>query len=111
MKRRGPRMATGKVRRRGLRYLSPVRLVVFVFFHFIFLILLLTHLDYKKKITIKIKKFWKKILKSTLKLGVNENKWIEYTKELMKEISVRKYMEAGDKCNSVIRTVVEDQAW
>jgi len=46
-----------------------------------------------------------------LKLGVNENKWTEYTKELVKEISVGKCMEAGDKCNSIIRTIGEDQAW
>jgi len=46
-----------------------------------------------------------------LKLGVNENKWTEYTKELVKEISVGKCMEAGDKCNSMIRTIGEDQAW
>ena len=39
-----------------------------------------------------------------LKLGVNENKWTEYTKELMKEIPIGKYMEVEDKCNSVIRT-------
>ena len=46
-----------------------------------------------------------------LKIGVNENKCIEYTKEIMKEIPIGKYMEAGDKCNSVIRTVGENQAW
>jgi len=39
-----------------------------------------------------------------LKLGINENKWTEYTKELMKEISIGKYIEAGNKCNSMIRT-------
>jgi len=31
------------------------------------------------------------------KLGVNENKQTKYTKELMKEISIGKYTEAGDK--------------
>ena len=43
-----------------------------------------------------------------LKLEVNKNKWTEYTKELMKEISIGKCTEAGDKCNSVIRTKEED---
>ena len=46
-----------------------------------------------------------------LKLGVNKNKQIEYTKELMKENLCWKCVEAGDKCNSVIRTMEEDQAW
>ena len=44
------------------------------------------------------------------KLRVNENKQIEYTKRLVKEISVGKYMKAGDKCNSMIKTMGEDQA-
>ena len=34
MKRRGPRIAPEKVRRRGLHYLPPVRLVV-LFFYFL----------------------------------------------------------------------------
>jgi len=42
---------------------------------------------------------------------VNENKWTEYTKELMKEIPVEKCTEAGDKYNSIIRTVEEDWVW
>jgi len=46
-----------------------------------------------------------------LKLGINENKWTEYTKKIIKEITVGKCMEAEDKCNSVIRTMGEDQAW
>jgi len=46
-----------------------------------------------------------------LKLGVNENKQTEYTKKLVKEISVGKYAEAENKCNSVIRTIREDWAW
>jgi len=46
-----------------------------------------------------------------LKLEVNKNKQIEYTKELIKEISIGKYMEAGDKCNSMIRIVGEDRTW
>ena len=29
-------------------------------------------------------------------------------KELMKEISIGKYVEAGNKCNSVIRTIREE---
>ena len=45
------------------------------------------------------------------KLRVNENKWTEYTKKLMKENPHWKCMEAGDKCNSVIRTMEEDWAW
>jgi len=45
------------------------------------------------------------------KLRVNENKWTEYTKKLMKENLYWKYMEIGNKCNSVIRTMGEDQAW
>jgi len=38
MRRRGPRMAPGKVERRKLHHLSPVRLVVLLmkFFYFIF---------------------------------------------------------------------------
>ena len=46
----------------------------------------------------------KETLKSVQKLGVNENKQTEYTKELMKEIPIGKYMEAGDKYNSMIKT-------
>jgi len=46
-----------------------------------------------------------------LKLGVNENKQTEYTKELMKEIHLGKCIEAGDKCNSMIRTKGVDRAW
>ena len=45
------------------------------------------------------------------KLRVNENKWTEYTKEFMKEISIRKCVEARDKCNSIIRTIGENWAW
>jgi len=45
------------------------------------------------------------------KLEFNENKQTEYTKELIKEIPIRKCMEAGDKCNSMIRTKKVDQAW
>jgi len=44
-------------------------------------------------------------------LRVNENKWTEYTKELMKEIPIGKCVEAGDKCNSMIRTMGENRAW
>jgi len=46
-----------------------------------------------------------------LKLRVNENKQIEYTKKLVKKIPVGKYTETEDKCNSMIRTIGEDQAW
>jgi len=52
----------------------------------------------------------KETLKSVQKLGVNENKQTEYTKELMKEIPIGKYMEAEDKCHSVIRTKGVNQA-
>jgi len=52
----------------------------------------------------------KKTLESMLKLGVNENKWTEYTRKLMKGISIGKCIEVGDKCNSMIRTVGENQA-
>jgi len=45
------------------------------------------------------------------KLGVNENKRTEYTKKLMKENPRWECMEAGDKCNSVFRTMGEDWAW
>jgi len=47
-------------------------------------------------------------VKSAWKLRVNENKQIEYTKELVKEIPIGKCAEAGDKCNSVIRTMGEN---
>jgi len=53
----------------------------------------------------------KKTPKSAWKLRVNENKWTEYTKKLMKENPHWEYMEAKDKCNSMIRTMGEDQAW
>jgi len=46
-----------------------------------------------------------------LKLEVNKNKWTEYTKELMNEISIGKCMKVKDKCNSIIRTKGVDQAW
>jgi len=49
--------------------------------------------------------------KSAWKLRVNENKWTEYTQKLMKENSHWKYTEAGDKCNSMFRTMGEDKAW
>jgi len=53
----------------------------------------------------------KEAQKSIQKLRVNENKWTEYTKKLMKENPCWKYTEAGDNCNSVFRTMEEDQAW
>jgi len=46
-----------------------------------------------------------------LKLGVNENKQTEYTKELMKEISIGKCIEIEDNCNSMIRIKGVDWAW
>jgi len=45
------------------------------------------------------------------KLRVNENKQTEYTKKLMKENLCWEYMEAGDKCSSMIRTMGGGQAW
>jgi len=45
------------------------------------------------------------------KLRINKNKRTEYTKELAKEISIGKCAETGDKCNSVIRTMGENQDW
>ena len=54
-------------------------------------------------------KVLKETPKSVLKLEVN--KQTEYTKELMKKIPIGKCMEAGNKCNSVIRTIGEDQAY
>jgi len=59
------------------------------------------------KISLKV---LKRNLRSVQKLGVNENKWTEYTKELMKEVPTERCMEAGDKYNSVIRTKGVDQA-
>ena len=44
------------------------------------------------------------------KLRVNENRQIEYTKKLMKENPHWECIEVGDKCNSMIRTMEEDQA-
>ena len=46
-----------------------------------------------------------------LKLKVNEIKWTEYTKKLIKKIPIRKCAEIGDKYNNIIRTVEENQAW
>ena len=46
----------------------------------------------------KFESFEKKTPKSVRKLQVNENKWTEYTKKLMKEIPVAECAEAGDKC-------------
>jgi len=45
------------------------------------------------------------------KLRVNENKWTEYTKKLMKGNSCWGCVEAGDKYNSMIRTMGEVRAW
>jgi len=44
-----------------------------------------------------------------LKLGIN--KQTEYTKKLIKEIPFGKCAEIEDKCNSMIRTMGENQAW
>ena len=53
----------------------------------------------------------KRNLEKCAEAGVNKNKWTEYTKELMKEISIGKCIETGDKYNNVIRTVGENWAW
>jgi len=45
------------------------------------------------------------------KLRINENKRTEYTKKLMKENPLWECMEAGDKCNSVFRTMGENWVW
>jgi len=44
------------------------------------------------------------------KLEINENKQTEFTKELIKEIPVGKYIEVGDKCHSMIKIKGVDQA-
>ena len=44
------------------------------------------------------------------KLGINKNKQTEYTKELIKEIPIGKYTEAGEKYNNMIRTKKVDWA-
>ena len=56
-------------------------------------------------------KFEKKTPKSAQKLRVNENKWTEYTKKLMKENPCWKYTETGDNYNSVFRIMGENQTW
>ena len=56
-----------------------------------------------------------KVLKRNLKKCAKAEgwceEWTEYTKELMKKIPIGKCMEAEDKCNSMIRTMEENQAW
>jgi len=46
--------------------------------------------------------------KKCAKARVNENKQIEYTKELMKKIPIGKCSEAENKYHSVIRTMEVD---
>jgi len=58
-----------------------------------------------------LKVFEKKPPKNAQKLRVNENKQTEYTKKLNKGNPYWECTEAGNKCNSVIRTMEEDQAW
>jgi len=50
----------------------------------------------------------KETLKIVWKLRVNENKWTEYTKKLMKKNPHWKYAETENNCNSVFRTMGED---
>ena len=111
--RRGLRMVLGKVRRKKLHFLPPVRLVVLFFILIVIFFLWFKCVSKKiKKITWKeVWKFWKKTPKSMLKLGINKNKWTEYTKKLVKKIPVGKCMEAGDKYNSMIRTIGKDWTW
>ena len=110
MMRRGPRIFLGKVRRRGLCHLPSVRLVVLFLFYFnCYFIFCDLNVWVRKSRKWNEKKFWKEILKSAWKLRVSENKQTEYTKESMKEITIGKCAETGDKCNSVIRTKREDR--
>ena len=50
----------------------------------------------------------KKNPKKYAEAGINENKLIKYTKKLIKEITVGKYLEAGDKYYNMIRTIEVD---
>jgi len=63
----------------------------------------------KKIKKIKLKKVLKRNSKKYTEAEVN--KQTEYTKKFMKKITVGKYMEARDKCNNMIRTMEENQAW
>ena len=96
-------MALGKVKRRGLCHLPPIRIVV-LFFLFIFCNLNVWVRKSRNKIKRSLKVLKRNLKKYAETGGVNKNKQIEYTKELMKEIPIEKCMEAGDKCNSMIRT-------
>ena len=57
------------------------------------------------KISLKV---LKKNPKKYAEAGINENKLIKYTKKLIKEITVGKYLEAGDKYYNMIRTIEVD---
>jgi len=49
--------------------------------------------------------------KNCVEADVNENKQTEYTKKLIKENPHWKCAETENNCNSVFRTMGEDQAW
>ena len=57
------------------------------------------------KISLKV---LKKNPKKYAEAGINENKLIKYTKKLIKEITVGKYLEAGDKYYNMIRIMEVD---
>ena len=111
---RGPRMAPEKVRRRGLCYPPPVSILV-LFYSLIEFFVFCELNVWVRKTRIKMKrslKFWEETPKSARKLRVNENKQTEYTKKLMKEkIPVGNMQRQRINCNSVFRTIGEDQAW
>jgi len=111
---RGLRMAPEKVRRRELYHLSPISILALFFFFFnrIFYFLWIKCVSKKNKKKMKKSlKFWEETLKNVRKLRVNENKWTEYTKKLIKENPYWKCAEIGDNCNSMFRTMGEDWVW
>ena len=84
-----------------LRYLPPVRIVV-LFFYFLteFFIFLWIKCVSKKKQELEWKEVWsfeQETPKSARKLRVNENKWTEYTKKLMKENPLWECTEVGEQ--------------
>ena len=113
MKRRGLRMALGKVKKRGFHCLPSIRIVVlFFFFNCYFLFCDLTVWVIKSRNEMKRSlKVLKRNPEKYAEAGVNKNKQIKYTKKLIKKITVGKCAEIGNKCNSIIRTKEVDQAW
>ena len=105
---------TRGIPRRKLHHLPFVSILVLIsLIEFFFIFCELNVWVKKSRIKVKrsLKVFKKKILKSTWKLRVNENKQIEYTKKLMKGNPCWECMEAKDKCNSIFRTMEKNQAW